>query len=51
MKNLSKENFFFFSNDCSEFEIKPNSLCHAYLAILNDDLDEFLEDLNKTNKK
>jgi tetratricopeptide (TPR) repeat protein len=39
MKNLSKENFFFFSNDCSEFEIKPNSLCHAYLAILNDDLD------------
>jgi len=39
MKSLNKENFFFFSNDCSEFEIKPNSIHHAYLAIINDDLD------------
>lgn len=39
MKNLNKENFFFFSDDCSEFVIYPNSIYHAYLAILNDDLD------------
>ena len=39
MKNLNKENFFFFTDDCSKFEITPNSLYHAYLSILNDDLD------------
>ncbi len=37
--SLNKEKFFFFSSDCSEFEIKPNSISHAYLAILNDDLE------------
>ena len=39
MKSLSKENFFFFKDDCSNLEIKPNSLEHAYLAIVNDDLE------------
>lgn len=39
MKSLSQENFFFFNKDFSEFVITPNSLCHAYLDILNDDLD------------
>ena len=38
MKGLNKENFFFFSENCSEFEIVPNSVEHAYLAIINDDL-------------
>ena len=38
MKGLNKENFFFFSEDCSELAIIPNSIEHAYLAILNDDL-------------
>lgn len=38
MTSLSKENFFFFKDDCSNVEIKPNSLEHAYLAIVNDDL-------------
>lgn len=35
---LNKETFFFFYKDCSKLEIFPNSLEHAYLAILNDDL-------------
>lgn len=39
MNDLNKENFFFFSNACSELTIVPNSLEHAYLAIVNDDLD------------
>lgn len=39
MKNLNKENFFFFRDDCSEFVISPNSIYHAYLLILNDDLE------------
>ena len=38
MKGLNKENFFFFSEDCSESVIVPNSLEHAYLAVINDDL-------------
>lgn len=38
MKGLNKENFFFFSDNCSEFTVEPNSLEHAYLAIINDDL-------------
>lgn len=39
MKGLNQEQFFFFYDDCSALNIKPNSLEHAYLAILNDDLD------------
>jgi tetratricopeptide (TPR) repeat protein len=38
MGTLNKEKFFFFYKDCSDLEIYPNSLEHAYLAILNDDL-------------
>lgn len=38
MNGINKENFFFFSEDCSDMEITPNSLEHAYLAIVNDDL-------------
>lgn len=38
MKGLSKEKFFFFDVSCSELEIAPNSIEHAYLAILNSDL-------------
>ena len=38
MKGLNKEKFFFFSDNCSELAIIPNSLEHAYLAIINDDL-------------
>lgn len=39
MKGLSKDNFFFFGMDCSDLEIFPNTVEHAYLAILDDDLD------------
>ena len=39
MKGLSKDNFFFFDKDCSNLEIFPNTVEHAYLAILDDDLD------------
>ncbi len=35
---INKENFFFFYKDCSDLEIFPNSVEHAYLAILNEDL-------------
>ena len=38
MTSLNGENFFFFNEDCSELHILPNSIEHAYLAILNDDL-------------
>lgn len=38
MKGLSKEHFFFFSETCSDMEIVPNSIEHAYMAILNKDL-------------
>ena len=38
MKGLSKETFFFFNEDLSHLEIKPNSLHHAYLSILQNDL-------------
>ncbi len=38
MKGLNKEKFFFFADDCSSIEIVPNSVEHAYLAIINDDL-------------
>ena len=38
MKGLNKEKFFFFGDKCSELAIVPNSLEHAYLAIINDDL-------------
>ncbi len=30
---------FFFTNDCSNIKITPNSIEHAYCAILNDDLE------------
>lgn len=39
MKGLSKESIFFFGDIYNELEILPNSVGHAYLAILNDDLD------------
>lgn len=39
MKGINKENFFFFDVDYSGLVITPNSINHAYLAILNDDLD------------
>ena len=42
MKGLNKEQFFFFYDDCSNLEITLNSLEHAYLYILNDDLDAAL---------
>lgn len=38
MTKLTKENFFFFDKNCSSLEIFPNSVEHAYLAVLNDDL-------------
>ena len=38
MKGHNNEQLFFFYEDCSDLEIAPNSLEHAYLAILNDDL-------------
>ena len=34
-----KEKLFFFTNDCSDLKVLPNSIEHAYLAILNEDLD------------
>lgn len=39
MVNHNKEKLFFFGDSASELEIIPGSLGHAYLAILNDDLD------------
>lgn len=39
MTALNKENFFFFNEDCSSIELHPNSIEHAYIAILNKDLD------------
>ena len=39
MKGLSKESIFFFGDNYSELEIFPNSIAHAYLAILSEDLD------------
>ena len=42
MTDICKENFFFFEKDCSNLKLKPDSLEHAYLAILNDDLDTAL---------
>lgn len=38
MTNLNNNKFFFFYTDCSFVEILPNSLEHAYLAIINNDL-------------
>ncbi len=38
MKGLNKENFFFFNKDCENLVITPDSIEHAYLAILNEDL-------------
>lgn len=39
MMNLNRDKFFFFGYEDRELVIKPNSLSHAYLAILNDDLE------------
>ena len=36
--SLNKNDFFFFKEDCTGSEISPNSIEHAYLAIINDDL-------------
>lgn len=38
MTSLFKEKFFFFYPDCSSIKIVPNSIEHAYLAVLNSDL-------------
>ena len=38
MLSFNKEKFFFFYDDCSDIAILPNSLEHAYLAVLNNDL-------------
>ncbi len=39
MTRLNSNNFFFFDCECSELEIFPNTVEHAYLAILNDELE------------
>ena len=39
MTSHSQNISFFFYNDCSNIKITPNSIEHAYCAILNDDLD------------
>lgn len=39
MLTFNQDKFFFFYEDCSFLEILPDSVEHAYLAILNDDLD------------
>lgn len=43
MKALSKNIQFFFSEDPDKLEIHPGSIYHAYLSILNDDLDSAYE--------
>ena len=43
MKDLNKDILFFFSENSKETEIHPGSICHAYLSILNDDLDTAYE--------
>jgi len=39
MKGLNKDTIFFFGENLNELEIHPGSLCHAYLSILDKDLD------------
>lgn len=39
MKGLNKDTIFFFDANLNELEIHPGSLCHAYLSILDKDLD------------
>lgn len=46
MTSLNIKKIYFFSNTCSNFnsiKIRPSSIEHAYLAILNNDLDTALE--------
>ena len=38
MQTLNDKNFFFFYKDCSGLEIKPKSVEHAYVALINKDL-------------
>ena len=38
MTSLSEGNFFFFNSDCSNMEIRPDTLEHAYLSVLTEDL-------------
>ena len=38
MVSLNKQKFFFFYPDCREVIIRPNSIEHAYLAVLDEDL-------------
>ena len=38
MVNFSKGKIFFFYPNCSDIKIIPNSLEHAYLCLLNNDL-------------
>ena len=38
MNGPNKEKLFFFNNNVPEIKVKPNSLEHAYLAIINKDL-------------
>lgn len=39
MLNLSSNNFFFFYDNCSKIKIIPDTVEHAYLAVLNNNLD------------
>lgn len=47
MMGQNKDNFFFFYKDCSSVEILPNTVEHAYLAIINKDLDSAEAVFNK----
>ncbi len=39
MLTLNQDKFFFFYDDCSCIKVMPDSIEHAYLAVLNDDLE------------
>lgn len=47
MTSKIKENFFFFVSDCSTLDIKPTSIEHGYLLILDDDLKSAKKIFNK----
>ena len=49
MKALNKDIQFFFSEKTDELEIYPGSLSHAYLCVLNDDLDSAYAIFMKNN--
>ena len=47
MVNSNKGKFFFFYPNCSDIKITPNSIEHAYLAVLNEDLKSAKEIFSK----